>query len=98
VARAHSADVVAHGYYRDHPHLGSDGSTLATRVRGAGLSFALLGEAMAQATSVRAGLDNMMISPGHRSQALSTVFQRVGVGVAHSADGALVLTVDVPRP
>jgi len=98
VARAHSADVVAHGYYRDHPHLGSDGSTLTTRVRGAGLSFALLGEAMAQATSVRAGLDNMMISPGHRVQALSTVFQRVGVGVARSADGVSILTVDFLRP
>ena len=98
VARAHSVDVVTHDYYDQHPHTGSDGSDPVARLIAAHIAAAEVGEDVALDTSVRAAIDDLLLSPGHRANILLSTFDQVGIGVARRIDGNLVLTIDFVRP
>ena len=78
VARAHSKDMFARGYFaHDNP----EGKDPFDRMRAANVLFAAAGENLALAQTVEIAHVNLMNSPGHRANILNPSFGRVGIGI-----------------
>ena len=78
VARAHSQDMFARGYFaHDNP----EGKDPFDRMRAANIRFASAGENLALAQTVEIAHVNLMNSPGHRANILNPSFGRVGIGI-----------------
>ena len=102
-ATAHSADMVARGFFA---HVSPGGATLTDRARRAGYPGRTLGEDIGWGTyqlgTPAAIVRAWMNSPPHRAIILNARFREIGVGVAigtpaaRTADGA-VYTLDVGR-
>lgn len=86
VARAHSRDMVAHGFVGHHsPRTGS----LLDRLRRAGLAAHVSLENIARNQSVDSAHRGLMRSPGHRRNILDPRVREIGVGVVlRSAAGS----------
>lgn len=78
VARAHSQDMFAKGYFA-HDNL--DGKDPFDRMRAANVPFRAAGENLALAQTVEIAHVNLMNSPGHRANILNPSFGRVGIGI-----------------
>ncbi|MFL6333586.1 MAG: CvpA family protein [Pyrinomonadaceae bacterium] len=78
VARAHSADMFARGYFA---HVSPDGLDPFDRMRRAGITFRAAGENLALAPTVRVAHTGLMNSPGHRANILRPSFGRLGIGI-----------------
>ena len=78
VARAHSHDMFAKGYFA-HDNL--EGKDPFDRMRAANVRFSTAGENLALAQTVEIAHANLMNSPGHRANILSPNFGRVGIGI-----------------
>jgi len=78
VARKHSADMFARGYFA---HDTPEGRDPFDRMREAGVHFTTAGENLALAPSVRVAHTGLMNSPGHRANILHKDFGRVGIGI-----------------
>ena len=78
VARAHSADMFARGYFA---HLSPDGLSPFDRMTRAGVTFRTAGENLALAPTVRVAHTGLMNSPGHRANILRPAFGRLGIGI-----------------
>ena len=78
VARAHSQDMFANGYFA-HDNL--KGQDPFDRMRAARVRFATAGENLALAQTVEIAHVNLMNSPGHRANILNPAFGRVGIGI-----------------
>src|SRR5215207_9753052 len=78
VARAHSADMFARGYFA---HVSPDGLDPFDRMRRAGVNFRAAGENLALAPTVRVAHTGLMNSPGHRANILQSSFGRLGIGI-----------------
>jgi uncharacterized protein YkwD len=78
VARAHSADMFARGYFA---HVSPDGQNPFDRMTRAGVNFRAAGENLALAPTVRIAHTGLMNSPGHRANILHTAFGRLGIGI-----------------
>jgi uncharacterized protein YkwD len=78
VARAHSQDMFAKGYFA-HDNL--DGKDPFDRMRAAGIHFQSAGENLALAQTVEIAHVNLMNSPGHRANILNPSFGRLGIGI-----------------
>lgn len=80
VARAHSADMCARGFFG---HVNPDGDGTVARTGAAGLSFGWIAENLLRATSSVADTHRaMMTNPDRRRNVLFEGFEHVGVGVA----------------
>lgn len=94
-AQAHACDNATS---RRMTHTGSDGSTLADRMKRQGYAFREASENVAagffDAPSVMAG---WMGSKGHRRNILSRGARDIGIGVAAGKDGQLYWTMDLGR-
>lgn len=78
VARAHSQDMFARGYFaHDNP----EGQDPFDRIRAANIRFISAGENLALAQTVEIAHVNLMNSPGHRANILNSSFGRVGIGI-----------------
>lgn len=77
VARAHSRDMLARGYFG---HVTPDGVSPARRVIRRNIPFVVMGENLAFAPTVRLAHGGLMRSPGHRRNILHPAFGRVGIG------------------
>jgi uncharacterized protein YkwD len=77
VARAHSRDMFARGYFA---HESPDGKSPFDRMHAAGITYRLAGENLALAPTVEVAHDGLMHSPGHRKNILTPEFRRVGIG------------------
>ena len=83
LARRHSADMAARGYF---DHTDPDGRTPWDRAEAAGIS-GLGAENLAMgAADARSVMDLWMNSPGHRANILTCDFTRIGVGM-HAGSG-----------
>jgi uncharacterized protein YkwD len=78
VARKHSADMFARGYFA---HDTPDGLTPFDRMREANVRFLTAGENLALAPTLQIAHTGLMNSPGHRANILRREFGRVGIGV-----------------
>lgn len=78
VARAHSRDMFARGYFaHDNP----DGKDPFDRMRAANVRFFAAGENLALAQTMEIAHTNLMNSPGHRANILKPEFGRLGIGI-----------------
>ena len=78
VARRHSADMFARGYFA---HDTPEGITPFDRMRAANVRFVTAGENLALAPTLSVAHTGLMNSPGHRENILRREFGRVGIGI-----------------
>ena len=78
VARRHSADMFARGYFA---HDTPEGLTPFDRMKEAKVNFLTAGENLALAPTLSIAHRGLMNSPGHRANILRPQFGRVGIGV-----------------
>lgn len=89
VARRHSADMLARGYFA---HETPEGLDPFERIREAGVGFLVAGENLALARSVEIAHSGLMNSPGHRANILRPQFGRVGIGIMDGGIRGLMVT------
>jgi len=101
VARAHSRDMVARGYFA---HETPEGLTPPDRLARGGVGgISLAGENVgltSRGDPNREIVEGWLASPVHRQNLLAPMFNVAGVGIARAADGTLYYTqlyVTVPR-
>jgi uncharacterized protein YkwD len=78
VARAHSKDMFARGYFA---HMTPEGKSPFDRMKDANVQFLTAGENLALAHSLSIAHNGLMRSPGHRANILNPAFGRVGIGI-----------------
>jgi uncharacterized protein YkwD len=78
VARAHSQDMFAKGYFA---HENLEGKDPFDRMQDAHVSFTTAGENLALAQTLQIAHTNLMNSPGHRANILNPSFGRLGIGI-----------------
>jgi uncharacterized protein YkwD len=89
VARAHSRDMFARGYFS---HVNPDGQEPFDRMRQANVRFLAAGENLALAQTLPSAHQGLMNSPGHRANILRPQFGRVGIGVLDGGRYGLMVT------
>ncbi|HEV8503758.1 MAG TPA: CAP domain-containing protein, partial [Chitinophagaceae bacterium] len=78
VARAHSKDMFARGYFA---HFTPEGKSPFDRMDAAHVQYSTAGENLALAHSLSIAHNGLMNSPGHRANILNPAFGRVGIGI-----------------
>ena len=78
VARQHSTDMFARGYFA---HDTPEGLSPFDRMRAANVRFLTAGENLALAPTLPVAHNGLMHSPGHRENILRPQFGRVGIGI-----------------
>ena len=78
LARAHSKDMFARGYFS---HYTLEGLSPFDRMQKAGINYSSAGENLALAPNVDLAMQGLMNSPGHKANILSVSFHKIGVGV-----------------
>ncbi len=89
VARRHSADMFARGYFS---HYTPDGKDPFDRMRDMDVSFRAAGENLALAPTLQIGHTGLMNSPGHRANILQPRFGRLGIGIMDGGRRGLMIT------
>jgi uncharacterized protein YkwD len=89
VARAHSADMFARGYFS---HNTPEGRDPFDRIRASGVPFRTAGENLALAPTLPIAHNGLMNSPGHRANILRPEFGRVGIGIMDGGMRGLMVT------
>jgi uncharacterized protein YkwD len=89
VARAHSADMFARGYFS---HNTPEGRSPFDRIQAAGFTFRTAGENLALAPTLPIAHNGLMNSPGHRANILRPEFGRVGIGIMDGGLRGLMVT------
>jgi uncharacterized protein YkwD len=89
VARAHSSDMFARGYFS---HISPQGEDPFDRMRRGGLRFRAAGENLAMARTLPMAHQGLMDSPGHRANILRPQFGRVGIGIVDGGRYGLMVT------
>ncbi len=96
VARGHSADMQAHGFFG---HISPTTGSAADRAKKANVDAMLIMENVARAFSAGEAERGLMNSPGHRANILSHDATRVGVGVVFDpASREILVTQMFSRP
>lgn len=78
VARAHSQDMFARGYFS---HYTPEGLSPFDRMEQASIDYSYAGENLALAPSTELAMQGLMNSPGHRANILNPNFRKIGIGV-----------------
>jgi len=78
VARTHSRDMFARGYFA---HISPEGKSPFDRMNEAHVNYLTAGENLALAHSLSIAHNGLMNSPGHRANILNPAFGRVGIGI-----------------
>lgn len=89
VARAHSRDMLARGYFS---HGSPEGKDALARMRDARVSYLAAGENLAHAPTLAQAHQGLMKSPGHRANILRPAFGRVGIGIVDAGRHGLMVT------
>ena len=91
VARRHSVDMFARGYFA---HDTPEGRDPFERMREANVHFETAGENLALAPTVQVAHRGLMNSSGHRANILHPQFGRVGIGIMDGGIRGLMITQD----
>ena len=78
VARVHSKDMFARGYFA---HVNPEGKNPFDRMRAANVKFKAAGENLALAQTLEIAHTNLMNSPGHHANIMNPAFGRLGIGI-----------------
>lgn len=89
VARKHSADMYARGYFS---HISPEGKTPFDRIRAADVRFIAAGENLALAQTLTLAHTGLMNSPGHKANILHKSFGRVGIGILDGGVYGIMVT------
>jgi uncharacterized protein YkwD len=89
VARRHSADMFARGYFA---HDTPEGRDPFERMREANVRFVTAGENLALAPTVQVAHRGLMNSPGHRANILYPQFGRIGIGIMDGGIRGLMIS------
>lgn len=89
VARRHSADMFARGYFS---HNTPEGKDPFDRMRESDVRFRIAGENLALAPALHIAHTGLMNSPGHRANILRPQFGRVGIGILNGGRRGLMVT------
>lgn len=89
VARQHSADMLARGYFS---HYSPEGKNAFDRMRTAKIAFLVAGENLAFAPTVKIAHTGLMNSPGHRANILRAQFRKVGIGIMDAGPRGIMVT------
>jgi uncharacterized protein YkwD len=89
VARRHSADMFARGYFA---HDTPEGLDPFDRMRAANVRFVTAGENLALAPTVQVAHRGLMNSPGHRANILFPQFGRLGIGILDGGIHGLMIS------
>jgi uncharacterized protein YkwD len=89
VARAHSQDMLARGYFS---HVSPEGESLPDRMRREKVRYLVAGENLALAPTLAIAHEGLMDSPGHRANILRPQFGHLGVGVLDAGRHGLMVT------
>ena len=89
VARQHSVDMFARGYFA---HVTPEGRDPFERMREANVRFVTAGENLALAPTLQIAHTGLMHSPGHRANILQRDFGRVGIGIMDGGIHGLMVT------
>ena len=89
VARAHSQDMLARGYFS---HYTPEGRDLEDRLRAAHVGYLSAGENLAFAPTLHTAHNGLMHSPGHRANILRPQFGRLGIGILDTGSHGLMVT------
>jgi len=89
VARRHSADMFARGYFA---HDTPENRDPFVRIREAGVRFLAAVENLAHAPTIKIAHTGLMHSPGHRANILRPQFGRVGIGIMDGGRYGLMVT------
>lgn len=89
VARAHSRDMFARGFFS---HVTPEGRGPFERMRAGEVRFLTAGENLALAQTLTMAHEGLMESPGHRANILRPAFGRVGIGVLDGGRYGLMVT------
>ena len=89
VARRHSADMFARGYFS---HNTPEGRDPFDRMRESDVRFRTAGENLALAPTLQIAHTGLMNSPGHRANILRPQFGRVGIGILDGGRRGLMVT------
>jgi uncharacterized protein YkwD len=89
VARRHSADMFARGYFA---HDTPEGLTPFDRMREADVRFSTAGENLALAPTIPVAHTGLMNSPGHRANIMRPEFGRLGIGVMEGGMRGLMVS------
>jgi uncharacterized protein YkwD len=89
VARRHSADMFARGYFA---HDTPEGRDPFDRMRAANVRFVTAGENLALAPTVQVAHRGLMNSPGHRANILYPQFDRIGIGIMDGGIRGLMIS------
>jgi uncharacterized protein YkwD len=78
VARAHSTDMFARGYFS---HYTPEKKDPFDRMKKAGIRFQTAGENLALGRTLKICHQGLMNSPGHKANILNPAFGRLGIGI-----------------
>ena len=89
VARKHSADMFARGYFA---HQTPEGLSPFDRMTESGVQYRTAGENLALAPTLHVAHTGLMNSPGHRANILQPAFGRLGIGILDGGRRGLMVT------
>lgn len=89
VARRHSVDMFARGYFS---HVTPEGRSPFDRMRASDVQFRTAGENLALAPTLSIAHTGLMNSPGHRANILRPEFGRLGIGIMDGGSRGLMVT------
>jgi uncharacterized protein YkwD len=89
VARQHSIDMFARGYFA---HVTPEGASPFDRMQQGGVRYRTAGENLAHAPTLEIAHNGLMNSPGHRENILRPQFGRVGIGILDGGPRGLMIT------
>ena len=89
VARRHSVDMFARGYFS---HVTPEGRSPFDRMNEGGIVYRTAGENLALAPTLTIAHTGLMNSPGHRANILRPEFGRLGIGIVDGGARGLMVT------
>ena len=89
VARAHSRDMFARGYFS---HYTPEGKDPFDRMKSGGIKYFSAGENLALGPTLKICHDGLMKSPGHRANILNPSYGRLGIGILDGGAYGLMIS------
>jgi len=89
VARAHSQDMFARGYFS---HYTPEGKDPFDRMKAAKIRYQAAGENLALGQTLKICHDGLMNSPGHKANILNPAYGRLGVGILDGGTYGLMIS------